>query len=259
MRICSAFRNRLEDLAADGQRALAQRPSSTQPKQKVHCLNKAALRPDLQPALMHKAILEQAVATPYADAVFDASSGLTFTFEKIVRLARSFAAAIVNVTDRFYKSSQQRCLPGRPVAVYMKKGWQQVVGCLAAHWQDARTCPSLKINLLSELLGFCRHQRTDTATRRAVDVDALNLSASEDTLSAVRDVLVAENTPEANFRGIHVEDVQPSDLAYIIFTSGSTGKPKGVMIPHSGGFNTCMDMNERFGVTAKDKFFRWPR
>ena len=26
----------------------------------------------------------------------------------------------------------------------------------------------------------------------------------------------------------------------------------GVMIPHSGGSNTCQDMNERFGVTAKD-------
>ena len=25
------------------------------------------------------------------------------------------------------------------------------------------------------------------------------------------------------------------------------------MIPHSGGSNTCLDMNERFGVTAKDK------
>ena len=25
------------------------------------------------------------------------------------------------------------------------------------------------------------------------------------------------------------------------------------MMPHSGGSNTCMDMNERFGVTAKDK------
>ena len=92
-----------------GQRALDRRPVlPPNPKQKVHCLNEAALRPGLQPTLMHKAILEQAIATPHADAVFDASSGLTFTFEKIVRLARSFAAAIVNVTDRFCKSSQQR-------------------------------------------------------------------------------------------------------------------------------------------------------
>ena len=110
-----AFRNRLEELAADGQRALAQRPVRYNPNQKVHCLNKrlAASSSTCTYAQSH---LEQAVATPYADAVFDASSGLTFTFEKIVRLARSFAAAIVNVTDRFYKKqSTTRSLPGRPV------------------------------------------------------------------------------------------------------------------------------------------------
>ena len=251
-----AFRNRLEELAADGQRALDRRPVlPPNPKQKVHCLNEAALRPDLQPTLMHKAILEQAIATPHAAAVFDASSGLTFTFEKIVRLARSFAAAIVNVADRFYrKQSTKRSLPGRPVAVYMKKGWQQVVGCLAAHLAGCPYVPISKNQPPERIAGILADINALILLHDGrVNVDALNLSTSEGSLSSVRDILVAENTPEANLQGIHLDDVKPSDLAYIIFTSGSTGKPKGVMIPHSGGSNTCMDMNERFGVTAKDK------
>ena len=53
-----------------------------------------------------------------------------------------------------------------------------------------------------------------------VNVDVLNLTASDGSLSVVRDILVAEDTPEANLPGIYDEEVQPSDLAYIIFTSG---------------------------------------
>merc|ERR550514_1308543 len=42
------------------------------------------------------------------------------------------------------------------------------------------------------------------------------------------------------------------DLAYIIYTSGSTGRPKGVMISHRGVCNTCLDINERWGVGEGD-------
>ena len=156
----------------------------------MHCLNEAALRPDIQPTLMHKAILEQAIATPHAAAVFDASSGLTFTFEKIVRLARSFAAAIVNVADRFYrKQSTKRSLPGRPVAVYMKKGWQQVVGCLAAHLAGCPYVPISKNQPPERIAGILADINALILLHDGrVDVDALNLSASEDTLSAVRDI-----------------------------------------------------------------------
>jgi amino acid adenylation domain-containing protein len=46
---------------------------------------------------------------------------------------------------------------------------------------------------------------------------------------------------------------RPGDLAYVIFTSGSTGTPKGVMIEHAAAVNTVADINERFGVTARDR------
>jgi amino acid adenylation domain-containing protein len=46
---------------------------------------------------------------------------------------------------------------------------------------------------------------------------------------------------------------EPTDLAYVIYTSGSTGHPKGVMIDHRGALNTCLDVNQRFGVKPSDR------
>ncbi|MFG1945701.1 amino acid adenylation domain-containing protein [Nonomuraea sp. NPDC048826] len=45
----------------------------------------------------------------------------------------------------------------------------------------------------------------------------------------------------------------PDDLAYVIYTSGSTGEPKGVMVSHRAALNTCVDINERFGISAGDR------
>jgi pyochelin synthetase len=257
-----AFSNLLEELATDSQLALASRPvRPPEPKQRVHDLNKAALRPALQPTLMHEAILKQAMATPDATAVCDGSTGESFTFKKVVRLARSFAAAIVETenSDGLYKEkSAKRNLPGRPVAVYMKKGWQQVVGCLAAQLAGCPYVPISANQPPERIAGILADIKALVLLHDGrVETDALNLSTTCDgSLSAVRIILVAEESPEAHFLpGVDDEagQVQLSDLAYIIFTSGSTGKPKGVKIPHSGGSNTCIDMNERFGVTAKDK------
>jgi len=85
-----------------------------------------------------------------------------------------------------------------------------------------------------------------------VDVELLKLGTR---MSSMRVIQVSQDAPEANLPAVLDEEgqVQLNDLAYIIFTSGSTGKPKGVMIPHRGGSNTCLDMNDRFNVTAQDR------
>lgn len=41
-------------------------------------------------------------------------------------------------------------------------------------------------------------------------------------------------------------------LAYIIYTSGSTGMPKGVCVNHRASINTCLDINQRFGLSQDD-------
>ena len=132
-----AFCNLLENLAdeAGGQQALSSRPVlPPRSDQMVNRLNNAALQPGLNPQLMHQAILQQAQQTPHAPAIFDAATGQAYTFEEVVKLARSFATAIVTAEEAGYGGGDglKRKLPGHPVAVYMKKGWQQVfysLGC----------------------------------------------------------------------------------------------------------------------------------
>ena len=127
-----AFCNLLENLADEAgfQQALSACPVLPPPlDQMVNKLNKAALKPALKPQLMHQAILQQAQQTPNAPAIFDEATGQSYSFEKVVNLAKRFATAIVTTEEADYSGGDglKRKLPGHPVAVYMKKGWQQVL------------------------------------------------------------------------------------------------------------------------------------
>jgi amino acid adenylation domain-containing protein len=46
----------------------------------------------------------------------------------------------------------------------------------------------------------------------------------------------------------------PENLAYIIYTSGSTGTPKGAMVTHGGVLNCLQWMQQRYELTAQDRF-----
>ncbi|MGW0019705.1 amino acid adenylation domain-containing protein [Rhodococcus sp. NPDC003382] len=47
--------------------------------------------------------------------------------------------------------------------------------------------------------------------------------------------------------------VRPDDVAYVIYTSGSTGTPKGVTVTHTGLYNLCVEVRERYRLDARSK------
>ncbi|AOM78758.1 hybrid non-ribosomal peptide synthetase/type I polyketide synthase [Pedobacter steynii] len=51
-----------------------------------------------------------------------------------------------------------------------------------------------------------------------------------------------------------IVDITGKDLAYIIYTSGSTGRPKGVMIEHHSLVNIITAMDQKYPLSATDKF-----
>ncbi|MTJ84459.1 MAG: amino acid adenylation domain-containing protein [Telmatospirillum sp.] len=44
-----------------------------------------------------------------------------------------------------------------------------------------------------------------------------------------------------------------AEIAYLIYTSGSTGRPKGVLNSHKGVVNRLLWMQQRYGLTARDR------
>ncbi|MFZ2527829.1 MAG: amino acid adenylation domain-containing protein [Rhodococcus sp. (in: high G+C Gram-positive bacteria)] len=47
--------------------------------------------------------------------------------------------------------------------------------------------------------------------------------------------------------------VHPADVAYVIYTSGSTGTPKGVTVTHTGLYNLCVEVRERYRLDARSR------
>lgn len=147
-----------------------------------------------------------------------------------------------------------RSLGARPntlVAVVMEKGCEQiaaVMGILQAGAAYLPIDPALPKDRIWTILDLA--DSTLVLTQSWVQ-DALDWPPQVNVTSLDRDDLSMESmqAPDSGQQS----GQQASDLAYVIFTSGSTGTPKGVMIDHIGALNTVVDINQRFGVTGKDK------
>ncbi|MEU9891023.1 amino acid adenylation domain-containing protein [Sphaerisporangium sp. NPDC051011] len=189
----------------------------------------------LPDALLHEAFLARALAAPGATAVETPDRTLTYG-----RLLGRAAA----VADRLAAAGLR---PGEPVAVWMDKGWEQIVA------------------VLGTLMAGGAYLPVDTAQpvvrRDAILADAaVRIALTQSWLAEIGDLpagvsaVVVDGLPEgAPPDALPARRVAPDDLAYVIYTSGSTGTPKGVMISHRAALNTVEDINRRYGVTGDDR------
>ncbi|NKZ06460.1 non-ribosomal peptide synthetase [Actinomadura latina] len=177
--------------------------------------------------LLHEPVVAQAAATPGSPAVI--TEERTLTYGELLARATAVAESLAEAGDA-------------PVAVLMRKGWEQVAAVLgtllagAAYLPvDAGQPPARRERILTDAgvtTVLTQSQITERpAGVRCVDVDTVPPSTAP--------------APAGRAR--------PEDLAYVIYTSGSTGDPKGVMISHEAALNTVADINGRFSVTADDR------
>ncbi|WP_330229103.1 amino acid adenylation domain-containing protein [Nocardia sp. NBC_00508] len=181
-------------------------------------------------ALIHDELDAAIAATPDAPAIIGSTRVLTFG-----ELDR-YAAGVANML------CSQGVSRGRPVAVLMRKGWEQiaavlaVVRCAAAYVPIDAELPPDRIGMLVAASG-AGHVIVQPGVVAPAGVAVVTV---DDTLLALP-VAPLPPRPAAD------------ELAYVIFTSGSTGTPKGVMISHRAAVNTIDDLNRRLAVSADDR------
>ncbi|HWU91448.1 MAG TPA: amino acid adenylation domain-containing protein, partial [Kofleriaceae bacterium] len=188
------------------------------------------------PRLLHGLVLRAEHATPDAVAVID--QDVVLTYRELVTLARAAARRLQDVGIGL-----DSC-----VAVVMEKGWEQVVATVGILLCGACYLPLNPSDPDDRLRSILALAECTTALAQDKCLTDRAWHRAPDGRLATTICVHRELAAELAGREPRPIDVSPNQLAYVIFTSGSTGAPKGVEIEHGAAVNTCLDINERFGL-----------
>lgn len=185
---------------------------------------------------LHAGFVEQALSRPQALAV--AAPERSLSYQNLLDESLAVAAWL----------ETQGVAPGEPVAVLMRKGWEQVVAVYGVLLAGAAYMPidaDLPVRRQAELLRI--GEVAKVLTQPSIQLD--------DTVQAGRAVLPVRAGTHGRLREEYLAALSKDldGLAYVIFTSGTTGVPKGVMIEHGAAANTVMHVNRLHGVGAEDR------
>ncbi|MFC5833457.1 amino acid adenylation domain-containing protein [Nonomuraea insulae] len=132
--------------------------------------------------------------------------------------------------------------PGKPIAVALDKGIDQITAVLAVAAAGAwyvpvePSWPSARVAAVCEQASIAHAIAADGPVTWP---DGVTVHPAGGRPSPVN--------------GRTLERPVPDDLAYAIFTSGSTGTPKGVAIEHCAARTTVDDIVDRFGIDHRDR------
>ena len=220
----------LADGAATGLAVRAPQLSATQQERRLRYNDTKGARVS---GLLHAGFFAIAAKQPAEIAVDDPERQLSYG--ELADYANSVA----------HKLSAAGVGAGDMVAVVMEKGWEQiasVLGILRAGAAYLPIDPEMPKTRLEYLLSNGRVPIAFTQAHLLPGI-AWPSTIKVWTLGPKPETTVAYDGPEP----------KPDALAYVIYTSGSTGVPKGVMIAHEAALNTIVDINQRLGITARDR------
>ncbi|CAF1593907.1 unnamed protein product, partial [Adineta ricciae] len=198
--------------------------------------NQTQWKPNIKQHLLHSGIIEKAEQTPDSLAII--SPQAHFTYKQLMDRVYSLASHLEH---------EYQIRSNELIAILMKKGWEQVVACLAILVSGGAYLP-LDVDAPYDRL---KSLIEETSVRIVLTQSHCQHVFSHLTTIAV-DTFTTTDWQKSSFL---VRQQSPTDLAYIIYTSGSTGKPKGVMISHQAALNTILDMNSRLEITSHDRIF----
>lgn len=223
-----AYAGRVDNLASEPADWLKPTPDLVPAPQRA--IRSADLQPAWSPALLHAAILEQAVATPNRPAVTDGRT--TLSYQELLGAAAATAALL-----RTAGAGR-----GDRIAVCLPKCIGQVAAVLGILLAGGSYVP----------IG-----RGQPASRRELMCSVADvtyaLTDDEDSWPSSVTILPMVDTKSDGPVSNQPTELEPGDPAYVIFTSGSTGVPKGVVISHAAAWNTVAEINDRFDIGGTDR------
>ncbi|MGM3308043.1 amino acid adenylation domain-containing protein [Anabaena sp. WFMT] len=184
--------------------------------------------------LLHTLFATQAQQRGTEPAIISAQR--TLTYQELYQLSNQLG----------HQLRQLGVTPNQLVAVFMEKGWEQIVavlGILAAGGAYVPIDPQLPQQRQKYLL---ENSEVQIILTQSWLQEKLELPSQMQCLCIDADELATESKQP-------LQPVQtPDDLAYVIYTSGSTGLPKGVMITHRNVVNVVVHTNQRFNIGSQD-------
>ena len=187
--------------------------------------------------LIHQEFFIHAQADPGKEALLWNENGIDriMTYGELADKALRLAALL----------SEKGVQQGEAVAVTLPRGPNQVIAVLAVLAAGAVYVP---IGVNQPAGRRDRIYRIGGISRLVTDKAGLAVLSTEEKLT-----VIMTNEADKVSPLLRPVSVNTNALAYIIFTSGSTGEPKGVEIPHRAAYNTILDINTRFSVSASDR------
>ncbi|CDG21268.1 putative Phenylalanine racemase (ATP-hydrolyzing) [Xenorhabdus poinarii G6] len=176
--------------------------------------------------------------------------GATLTYRQLNQRANQLANII---RDRCQQQSPLSMLADTPIALYLDRSLDMVIGILAvlkaggAYVPVSPEYPAQRVQfILSDTATPCvvtQQRHLSVLTDYAQSLASTPILIATDALTTTA-APWEENPPSVN---------HPTDLAYIIYTSGTTGQPKGVMIEHKNAIHLITAQAELFEVTKRQK------
>jgi amino acid adenylation domain-containing protein/FkbH-like protein len=231
-RITHLFRNLLEAVVEDPRRPLAEAPLLA-PGERFQLLaewnDTARVYP--QGLSLHQLFEAQAASSPDAVAVRFEGQSLSYgdLDRRSGRLAHRLRAHGVG--------------PDTIAGVLLDRSFEMVVSVLAVLKAGGAYLPLDPGNPRERLAFFV----ADAAPRVVVTV-----REHADLLPAGSRTVLLDASGEESATPLAVR-VDPDHLAYVIYTSGSTGRPKAAMNTHRALVNRLQEMQEAYGLEARDR------